>query len=104
MRRWRLRLTPMSLLLLVLVPMADQLAFGFHEHVMVGAERGVDLTGAERAQGQPPSHHCELSVSIGDVLPVVELPAPVGVMVDPPEPYASDPQHRPFAPLTPPRA
>lgn len=104
MRPWRFVLTAAAVLLLVLVPSADMVAFGPHEHVMVTPERGGDLTGAESIQDPTLSHHCELSVSVGELLPVVELPTPVVVMVDPREPHASTPQHRPFVPLTPPRS
>lgn len=92
-----------SVLLLVLVPSADLIAFGVHEHVAGPAERSFDLTGAESAQDPPPSHHCELSVSAGELIPVIELPTPVGVVSDPPQPPAFGPQHRPLVPLTPPR-
>jgi hypothetical protein len=102
-RLGKLLLITASVVLLVLVPTADQVAFGVHEHVVVPAERSFDLTGAESAQGPPLSHHCELSVSVGELISVVELPTPVGVMSDPLKPHSSAPQHRPFVLLTPPR-
>ena len=91
-----------SVLLLVLVPSADLIAFGVHEHVVVPAERSFDLTGAS-AQDPPLSHHCELSVSVGELIPVIELTMPVGLVSDSPKPLASASQHRPLVPLTPPR-
>ena len=96
-------LTMASVLLLVLVPSADLIAFGVHEHVVVSAERGFDLTGAGSVQDPPSTHHCDLSVSVGELIPVIELPMPVGLVSDPPQPPAFAPQHRPLVPLTPPR-
>jgi hypothetical protein len=100
--RWTFLLAAVSVLLLALAPSADVVAFGLHEHVTT--ERSFGLTGAETAQGATPSHHCELSVSLGELIPVVELPTPLVLIGDPPNPRASSPQHRPFVPLTPPRS
>lgn len=98
---WRLFLATVGVLLLVLAPSADVVAFGLHEHETV--ERSFDLTGAESTQGPTLFHHCELSVSVGELIPAAELPTPIVVMGDPPDPRASSPQHTPFVLLTPPR-
>ena len=97
----RFLLATVSVLLLVLVPSADLVAFGLHEHVT--AERTFGLAGAESTPDAPLSHHCELSVSVGELIPVVELPTAVSLMGEPPNPRAFDPQNRPFVPLPPPR-
>jgi hypothetical protein len=101
---WRLLLTAASVLLLVLVPSADIVAFGLHEHAVVTPESGGDLTGSDNLEGPTISHHCEFSVSVGEVPSVIEIPMPTVVMADPPEPHASAPQYSPFVLLTPPRA
>lgn len=93
-----------SLLLLVLVPTADTAAFGLHEHVVVAADPGVGLGGADRTQDPTSLHHCELSVSIGELLPIMVLPRPAGVMADQASPHEPTVQHKPFLPLIPPRA
>jgi hypothetical protein len=90
-------------LLLLVTPTADLWAFGFHEHIVV-PERGSNLTGPGTAQEPIPSHHCELSVSAGDLVPGIELAMPALVAIDPPEQRASALSQRPFVPLTPPRA
>lgn len=95
-------LAAMSAFLLVLVPSADLAAFGLHEHVT--AERSSGFTGPEGTEGATLSHHCELSVSVGELVPVVELPTLVVLFGDPRNPRAPSPRHRPFVPLTPPRA
>ena len=100
-RLCRFLLSSVSVLLLVLVPSADLVAFGLHEHVT--AEGSFGLAGAESTPDLPLSHHCELSVSVGELIPVVELPTPVSLMGEPPNPRALYAQHRPFVPLPPPR-
>ncbi len=102
-RTARLLLIALSSSLLVLTPAADLLAFGLHDHV-APAERGSALAGPGSADGPTPSHHCELSASIGELLSVVELPVPGLVAIDATEYQAAAPRHRPFVPLTPPRA
>jgi len=104
MAPWRFLLATASVLLFLLAPIADVAASGLHEHVVVTPERGSDLLDSDRLQGPTLSHHCELSMSLGEMLPVVELPMPLLTMIDPREPHASSPQHRPLVPLTPPRA
>ena len=99
----RLLLVAASVLLLVLVPTADLLAFGFHEHV-VPPERSSDLSDQNDTQSSTLSHHCELSVSTGELLTAVELPAPGLLTIDATEHQSAAPRHRPFVPLTPPRS
>lgn len=90
-------------LLLLVTPTADLLAFGFHEHIVV-PEPGSTLSGPSTAQKPMPSHHCELSVSAGDLVPSIELALPPLAAIDPPEHRASALSQWPFVPLTPPRA
>jgi hypothetical protein len=85
------------------MPSADLLAFGLHDHIVV-PERGSNLSGPSTAQKPIPSHHCELSVSAGDLVPNIELAMPQLLAIDPPEQHASALSQRPFVPLTPPRA
>lgn len=90
-------------LLLLVTPTADLLAFGLHEHI-VAPERGTDLSGLSTAQEPIATHHCELSVSAGDLVPAIELAMPALVAIDPPSQHASALSQRPCVPLTPPRA
>lgn len=92
------------MLLLVLAPTADVAAFGLHEHVVVTPEPGSDLTGPNGLESVTLAHHCELSVSFGEAVPIVELPTPMLVEIGSRELRVSSPQHRPFVLLTPPRA
>ena len=89
-------------LLLLVTPTADLLAFGFHEHIAV-PEPGSNLSGPSTAQKPIPSHHCELSVSAGDLVPSIEALPPLAA-IGPPEQRASAVSQWPFVPLTPPRA
>ena len=91
------------MLLLVLAPTADLLAFGFHEHV-VPPERSSDRSDQNDTQSPTLLHHCELSVSVGGLLMVVELPTPGLIRIDTTEYQSATPRHRPFVPLTPPRS
>lgn len=103
-RGWRFLLTVASVLVLVLAPITDVAAFGLHEHTVGAPQSGNDLEGSDSRQGSTLSHHCEVSMSLGEMLPVVELPMPLLTIIDLREPHASSPQHRPLVPLTPPRA
>lgn len=91
------------MILLVLVPTADLLAFGFHEHI-VPSERSSDLSDQDDTQNPTLLHHCELSVSAGELLTAVELPAPGLIAIDATEYQSAAPRQRPFIPLTPPRS
>ena len=96
-------------LLLVFLPSADMLAFGLHEHLAGAPENTLgpvssDSMQSQPGQNQPSSHHCELSVSSGDLVAVAALPMPVAVLVFTLDPLISAPQHRPFVLLAPPRS
>src|SRR5436309_9538272 len=84
-------------------PTADLLAFGFHEHV-VPPERSSDLSNPDDTQSPTLFHHCELSVSVGELLTAVELPAPRLITIDATECQSAAPRQWPFVPLTPPRS
>lgn len=103
-RPLRLLLAATTALLLVFLPSADVLAFGLHEHLIGTPEQSMDLAGSDSMPSQPGSHHCELSVSIGDLVAVADLPMRKATLVLTLEPPVSAPQHRPFVLLTPPRS
>jgi hypothetical protein len=102
-RAFELALALGILLLLLVTPTADTLAFGLHEHV-VAPEHGSNLTEASNAQGSTSFHHCELSVTAGDLVSTAKLATPESLVIDRPELRASASSQRPFVPLTPPRA
>jgi hypothetical protein len=103
-RALRLLLATATVLLLLFLPSADVLAFGLHEHLVETPEQTMDVAGSNNMQSQPSVHHCELSVSVGDLVAVASLPAPVTMLVFTLEPPVSVPQHRPFVLIAPPRS
>lgn len=58
----------------VLVPIADVAAFGIHDHISVSEVTGGDLTTEGSAPGS--NHHCELGMSPGTLLGLVQAPLP----------------------------
>jgi hypothetical protein len=91
------------MLSLALAPVADPLAFGVHEHVAAD-QRPVQTIEPASNPGPTVPHHCELSVSVGQLEPAVELATPAPIVASPPDLSAPAPSHRPFVPLNPPRA
>jgi hypothetical protein len=104
MRLVKLLLVTTVVLLVGFLPSADILAFGLHEHTVASPERSSDLTGSETTETHPVSHHCELSVGVGDVITVADLLLPVVTFAEPPEHHVPAPQHSPLVLLTPPRS
>jgi hypothetical protein len=98
----RLLVALTSALVLASVPTADVLAFSIHEHV-ADQGQGRDVAGPDSPQGSA-SHHCELSASSAELVHMVELPKPVRLGLEPIPDLAAARRHRPFVPLTPPRA
>lgn len=101
--RLRVVLVFSAVLLLMLAPAIDSVAFGLHEHV-VAPERSSNLSGPGDTQSPTLSHHCELSASGADLVSVVTVPALVRLALVTLEQRVAAPPHRPFVPLTPPRA
>jgi hypothetical protein len=104
MRLVKLLLATTAVLLVSFLPSADILAFGLHQHTVASPERSLDLTGSETTEAQPVSHHCELSVSVGNVVVIADLPVSVVTFAGPPEHHVPAPQHSLFVLLTPPRS
>ena len=104
MRLVKLLLVTTAVLLVGFLPSADILAFGLHQHTVASPERSLDLPDSETTEALPVSHHCELSVSVGDRVVIAELPVSVVTFAAPPEHHVPAPQHSLIVPLTPPRS
>ena len=92
----------MLVLLFISIPSADVFTFGIHEHTAV-----VDREGDTNDVAQPDhaghlvSHHCDLSMTPGEVAPHFDLatPAPTAVaMAELPPPHIRSVRFVPFPP------
>lgn len=91
--------------ILVAIPTVDLVAFGIHEHTATVDPEGDsdDVTQTSHA-GHVLSHHCDLSMSPGEVATHFDLLSPLGTAVTIVELPSLHVCSLPFVPFSPPRS
>ena len=92
-------------LVLVAIPAADVFAFGIHGHTASADRKGdTDDVAQPGHAGHLVSHHCDLSMTPGEVSPHFDLVAPMAIAVAAAEPHSPHVRSKPFIPSPPPRS
>ena len=90
---------------LVAIPAADVFAFGIHGHtVAVDREGDTDDVAQPGHAGHLVSHHCDLSMTPGEMSPPFDFVAPMAIAVAAAEPHSPHVRSTPFVPSPPPRS